>query len=54
MTTKDSDQASRPDDENPEWTREEIRHARPAMPVFAELFGAPAADALNCVPLPKP
>ena len=45
MTTKDGNSASRPDAENPEWTRDEIRDARPALQVFAELFGASAAKA---------
>jgi uncharacterized protein (DUF4415 family) len=43
----DDDPASRPDDENPEWTLEEIRTARPALEVFAEVFGPEAADMLR-------
>jgi uncharacterized protein (DUF4415 family) len=43
----DDDPASRPDEENPEWTREEIRNARPALEVFAEVFGPEAADMLR-------
>jgi uncharacterized protein (DUF4415 family) len=41
------DPASRPDDENPEWTLDEIRTARPALEVFAEVFGPEAADMLR-------
>ena len=41
---KDNDAASRPDSDNPEWTRQEIRHARPALNVIAEVFGSEAAE----------
>lgn len=44
MRKRKDDPASRPDDENPEWTREEIRHARPALEVMEEVFGARAAE----------
>ncbi|MDR3533792.1 MAG: BrnA antitoxin family protein [Rhodopila sp.] len=44
MTTNDNDRASRPDDANPEWTRDEVRDARPALEVFKELFGPEAAE----------
>ncbi len=47
MSRKKDDAASRPDDENPEWTREQIRAARPALEVVAEKFGAEAAQALR-------
>lgn len=47
MRKKDDDPASRPDDENPEWTREEIRRARPALEGIAELFGPEAAESLR-------
>ena len=47
MTEKRDDRASRPDDDNPEWTREEIRTARPALEVIAEVFGPEAAEALR-------
>ena len=47
MVKQGSDNASRPDDDNPEWTQEEIRNARPALQLFAELFGAPAAETLK-------
>lgn len=44
---KDDDPASRPDEDNPEWTREEIREARPALDVIAEVFGPKAAEGLK-------
>ena len=47
MSKKKDDAASRPDEENPEWTREEIRNARPALEVIEELFGAKAAEELR-------
>jgi uncharacterized protein (DUF4415 family) len=42
--TRNDDRASRPDEENPGWTREQIRDARPAADVFAEVFGPEAAE----------
>ena len=47
MSKKKDDAASRPDDDNPEWTRDEIRTARPALDVIAEKFGPKAAEALR-------
>ncbi len=47
MAKRDHDAASRPDDENPEWTREDIRNARPALEVVAELFEPEAAEGLT-------
>ncbi len=47
MSKKKDDAASRPDDDNPEWTREEIRHARPALDVVADVFGPKAAEAFR-------
>jgi uncharacterized protein (DUF4415 family) len=44
MRKREDDPASRPDDENPEWTREEIRRARTALDVMEEVFGAGAAE----------
>ena len=44
MKSKKVDPASRPDHENPEWTEEEMRRARPALDVIAEVFGEKAAD----------
>lgn len=39
-------QASRPDDENPEWTRKDFERARPAAEVLPGLIGEPAAQGL--------
>lgn len=47
MTGKQDNPASRPHDENPEWTEEETRRARPALDVIAEVFGEKAADELR-------
>jgi uncharacterized protein (DUF4415 family) len=47
MSKKKDDAASRPDEDNPEWTREDIRTARPALEVIVEKFGAKAAEALR-------
>ena len=44
---KDDDPASRPDDDNPEWTRKEIRAARPALSVIADVFGPEAPESLK-------
>jgi len=41
------DAASRPDEENPEWTEEDFRNARPALEVIAEVFGPEAAEMLR-------
>jgi len=56
MSRKQDEAASRPDEDNPEWTRAEIRAARPALDLIAERFGAPAAEALRRGPgrPPKP
>lgn len=47
MSKKKDDAASRPDEDNPEWTRKEVRNARPALEFIAEKFGTKAADALR-------
>ena len=47
MSTIDDDAASRPDDENPEWTRDELKTARPALAVIEGVFGADAAETLR-------
>jgi uncharacterized protein (DUF4415 family) len=44
MKSKKDDPASRPDEENPEWTEEEMRRARPALDVVADVFGADVAN----------
>ncbi len=46
MPTRKIDAASRPDDENPEWTREDLKRARPALAVIGEIFGAEASKAI--------
>ena len=43
MSTIDDAAASRPDDENPEWTRDDLMTARPALAVIEGVFGADAA-----------
>ena len=47
MSKKKDDPASRTDDDNPEWARQEIRDARPALDVVAEVFGVKAADTIR-------
>ena len=47
MKKKSADRASRPDDENPEWTREDFAKARPALEVLAEVFGSTAAESIR-------
>jgi len=47
MSRKEDDAASRPDADNPEWTREQVRKARPALDLIAEKFGADTAQALR-------
>ena len=47
MSKRKDDPASRPDDENPEWTVEDFARARPALGVVAEVFGPVAAEALR-------
>jgi uncharacterized protein (DUF4415 family) len=47
MQNRKDSQAARPDDENPEWTRDELRDARPALEVVAELFGPAASESLR-------
>lgn len=47
MSRKGGHAASRPDEENPEWTREQIRTARSALEVVAGAFGPEAAQALR-------
>jgi len=44
MKSSNDDPASRPDADNPLWTAKEIRTARPALEVIAEVFGAEAAE----------
>lgn len=44
MSRRKDAAASRPDDDNPEWTRDDMRNARPALEVIAEIFGPDAAE----------
>ena len=44
---RDNDAASRPDSDNPEWMRQEVRDARPALNVIAEVFGSKAAESVK-------
>ena len=46
MWTKKNDAASRPDDGNPEWTREDFERARSAPALIGEIFGLEAAQAI--------
>jgi uncharacterized protein (DUF4415 family) len=41
-----SDRASRPDDDNPEWTKEDFARARPAAEVLPEFIGKNATQEL--------
>ena len=47
MKKKSADPASRPDDENPEWTRKDFAEARPALDVLADVFGPTAAESIR-------
>jgi uncharacterized protein (DUF4415 family) len=46
MARKTDDRASRPDDENPEWTKEDFVRARPAAEVLPEFIGKAATEEL--------
>jgi uncharacterized protein (DUF4415 family) len=47
MSKRKAEPASRPDEENPEWTRKEIQNARPALEVIEEVLGAEAAEEIR-------
>ena len=47
MTKSENDRASMPDVENPEWTRDDVAKARPALEVFTEVFGPEAAETVK-------
>jgi uncharacterized protein (DUF4415 family) len=47
MNKVDDDAASRPDEDNPQWTPEEFRTARPALDAIGEIFGPPAAESIR-------
>src|ERR1700752_1014115 len=46
MAKKTDDRVSRPDDENPEWTKEDFARARPAAEVLPEFIGKKATEEL--------
>jgi uncharacterized protein (DUF4415 family) len=46
MPKKKSDAPSRPDDENPKWTGEDFKRARPALELIGEVFGPEASEAV--------
>lgn len=46
MARKRGDRASRPDDDNPEWTEEDFVIARPASEVLPQLIGEAATQEL--------
>jgi uncharacterized protein (DUF4415 family) len=46
MAKKTSDRASSPDDENPEWTKDDFARARPAAEVLPEFIGKKATEEL--------
>lgn len=47
MSKRKDEAASRPDEDNPEWTLDDMRAARPAIEVFTEVYGAGAAEAFR-------
>jgi uncharacterized protein (DUF4415 family) len=47
MSRKKDNPASRPDEENPEWTQEDFRRSRPALEGIADVFGRDAAETLK-------
>ena len=46
MARKTADRASRPDEDNPEWTAEDVHLARPASEVLPRFIGAKATQEL--------
>jgi len=46
MAKKTSDRPSRPENENPEWTKDEFARARPAAEVLPEFIGKKATEEL--------
>jgi uncharacterized protein (DUF4415 family) len=46
MAKKTSDRASRPDEENPEWTKDDFARARPAAEMLPEFIGKKATEEL--------
>jgi uncharacterized protein (DUF4415 family) len=46
MAKKANDRASRPDDDNPEWTKDDFARARPAPEALPEFIGEKATEEL--------
>ena len=46
MAKETSDRASHPDEENPEWTKEDFARARPAADALPEFIGKKATEEL--------
>ena len=46
MAKKANDRASRPDDDNPEWTKDDFARARPATEELPEFIGKKATEEL--------
>ncbi len=46
MKNRKDDRASRPDEDNPEWTKEDFARARPAAKVLPEFIGGKATQEL--------
>jgi uncharacterized protein (DUF4415 family) len=46
MARKRNDRASRPSEDNPEWTAEDVARARPASEVLPKFIGQAATDEL--------
>jgi uncharacterized protein (DUF4415 family) len=46
MARKTNDRASRPDEDNPEWTAEDFARARPASELLPKFIGQKATDEL--------
>jgi uncharacterized protein (DUF4415 family) len=46
MAKKANDRASRPDDDNPEWTKDDFARARPATEALPEFIGEKATEEL--------
>ena len=46
MAKKTNDRASRPDDENPEWSKDDFARGRPAAEVLPEFIGKKATEEL--------
>ncbi len=47
MAGRKGNLASRPDEDNPEWSAQDFASARPALDVVAEVFGTHVADTLK-------